>query len=71
MFFNFLKLTVNIVFFLKYKMYRAFAASFLTRPWCIGVIFWHWNMYGPDAKGYSPQGKPALEIVRKEFDRFC
>jgi hypothetical protein len=52
----------------------AFAAMFETvwrQPWFGGAFVWKWHPSGrsfdPDERDYSPQGKPALEVIRRYY----
>lgn len=57
------------------KMYEGFLNAFLPRRWCKGVLLWNWEL-DPDAgkswptiAGYTPQNKPALNVMRRFFRR--
>jgi len=51
--------------------YHAVFRAFWGRPWFAGLFFWNWQTNpaagGPGDLGYTPQNKPAQEILRK----FC
>ena len=51
--------------------YKAFFAKVYRQPWFAGVVFWNWDIYGPEPgkqdPGYSPEGKKAEAIIRKGF----
>jgi hypothetical protein len=51
---------------LQKKLYEAFFQSWWGNPMLGGFSIWEWppNMGGPDDKGYTPEGKPALEVLR-------
>lgn len=48
--------------------YQAAFEVFWNEPWFAGVFWWHWSADpdkgGPDDDGYTPNGKPAEEVVR-------
>jgi len=52
--------------------YRALFNTFWEEPWFAGGFTWHWfynnsAVGGPTDKGYSPQNKPALEVLREFY----
>ena len=53
--------------------YHAVFQAFLGKPWFAGLFFWNWQTNpasgGPGDLGYTPQNKPAQEILRKFFGR--
>lgn len=65
-----------INYYAQKKMYIAFTRVFMSRPWNIGAIFWHWDL-DPNAGSthsralYTPQDKPALEVIKKRFRTQC
>ena len=46
-------------------------SSILGKPWFAGLFFWNWQTNpvsgGPGDLGYTPQNKPAQEILQKFF----
>lgn len=54
--------------------YRAFFKTVWPQPWLAGAFLWKWYPHLPQRRhrletDYSPQGKPALEVVRKYYGR--
>ena len=55
------------------KMYEGLLNAFMPKWWCNGVIFWHWEvtpsagLKKPYNVGYTPQNKPAVQIMRNYF----
>ena len=51
--------------------YDAVLQAFSGKPWFAGLFFWNWEPKptagGPGNLGYTPQNKPAQEILRKFF----
>lgn len=52
--------------------YEALLGSFWNEPWIAGGFLWKWHMSVPERadfmdKAYSPQEKPALDIIRKHY----
>lgn len=43
------------------------------RPWLAGMYWWHWDADpgrgGPEDADFTPQGKPALEVLREFYRR--
>lgn len=58
-------------------MYEAFFAVFVNKPWSLGVMVWNYELERhagkklPLRKGYTPQNKPALRVLRKYFAKLC
>lgn len=54
---------------LQARLYRAFFTSVWTQPWMAGAILWKWHprAHDPHPLGFSPQGKPAEEVIREGF----
>ncbi len=51
--------------------YRAFAAAWRGCPVLEGVFFYEWwGEGGPQDRGYTPRGKPALEELRRYFSDY-
>lgn len=53
--------------------YESLLATVWQRPWCEGLFLWHWDP-APDAgerypKGFTPQGKPAENVVSRFYHR--
>jgi hypothetical protein len=52
----------------QHLCYRAAARAWIGAPFLGGVFFWiWWDDGGPRDGGYTPRGKPALEVVRRWF----
>lgn len=54
---------------LQADLYRAFFDRIMPAPWFAGAIVWKWH---PEARGdrplgFTPQNKPAEEVLREEF----
>ena len=51
------------------KCYIAFVQTWKNTPGIAGAIWWEWTISGggPNDYGYTPKGKPALEILKKWF----
>jgi len=51
--------------------YRAVVKTFAEKPWFEGIYWWNWepdpHLGGPTDKGYTPQGKPAEEILKRWY----
>lgn len=57
---------------LQRDAYQAMFSTIWDRPWCGGVFIWKWHArltegWGRHPNGFTPQGKPALEVVRAWF----
>src|SRR5258706_14354191 len=52
---------------LQKKLYEAFFRSWWGNPALGGFSIWEWppNTGGPEDKGYNPEGKPALEVLKE------
>jgi hypothetical protein len=52
---------------LQKKLYEAFFESWWGNPSLGGFSIWDWppNTGGPEDKGYTPEGKPALDVLRE------
>ncbi len=52
--------------------WQAFFNIFADKPWYAGCFVWKWFAYGNaheerQGNGFSPQGKAAMDVLRKEF----
>ena len=53
--------------------YQAVLEVFLSKPWMKGIFWWQWFAnplwppIGPSDKRYTPQGKPAEEVLKKFY----
>jgi len=51
--------------------FRAFFNEAWSVPWCAGGFIWKWRFFdgagGEGDRSYSPQGKPAMEVIRKAY----
>lgn len=56
---------------LQARAYRALLETFQGRPWFAGLFLWKWHLGGggsaASGRGFSPQGKPALRVMRESF----
>lgn len=58
------------------KMYTGVLNAFMPKPWCLGIIFWNWelhpnaNLWQPGKSGYTPQNKPAMQIMKWHFSKW-
>lgn len=53
------------------KMYEGILKAFMPKPWCMGVLLWHWEL-DPNPfpwSGYTPQGKLAEEVMTNYFNK--
>jgi hypothetical protein len=48
------------------RLYEAYFESWYGKPFFAGFMIWSWtpNASGPEDRGYSPEGKPAEQVVR-------
>lgn len=59
----------------QHAAWSAFFRNVTGRPWYAGCFVWKWHAYRPSGEadgpgnGYSPQGLPALDVLREAFDR--
>lgn len=55
------------------RAYQALFETFWDEPWFAGGFLWKWHEHpkrgGPDDKRYTPQNKPAEEIIREWYGR--
>ena len=50
------------------QCYQAFAHAWRGRPELVGVFAYEWwGKGGPKDRGYTPRGKPALEVLRRFY----
>ncbi|MBN1526309.1 MAG: hypothetical protein JW919_01830 [Candidatus Omnitrophica bacterium] len=53
--------------------YRALFERFWDKDWFYGAYWWRWGtdvrFGGPENKSYTPQGKPALDIMREWYSK--
>lgn len=58
---------------LQALLYTALFENFYAVPWLRGIFIWFWpsktNLQGPNDKGFSPQGKPAQDILTQWYHR--
>jgi len=51
--------------------YNAVIQTFGEKAWFGGIYWWNWepdpSMGGPTDKGYTPQGKPAEEVLKRWY----
>ena len=56
---------------LQALLYTALFQNFYTVPWLRGTFIWFWpsktNLQGPNDPGFSPQGKPAQDILTQWY----
>jgi hypothetical protein len=53
--------------------YRALLESIWGKEWLAGIYWWRWSTHpdagGPNNKGYTPQNKPALQVLAEWYKR--
>ncbi|CAN8070048.1 unnamed protein product [Agarophyton chilense] len=55
------------------KMYEGICNAFSDGRWVGGILFWNWELqpnagtYYPTAEDYTPQNKPAQQVMRRYF----
>jgi len=51
------------------RCYRAFLATFAPEPWFAGAIVWKWHPRAESDRpiGFTPQNKPAEDVLRRWF----
>lgn len=55
---------------LQKKLYESFFQSWWGKPQLAGMIMWEFHPGGdPTGKGYTPQGKPAEDVLREWFGK--
>ena len=58
---------------LQVNCYEALLETFWDKPWFYGVYWWYWgvhpNMGGNTDRGFTPQNKPAQEVVREWYKK--
>jgi len=56
---------------LQAECYRVMLEELWDENWFFGVYWWNWNTYegsgGPDDKGFTPQNKPAEELIKQWY----
>ena len=56
---------------LQAECYRVLMEELWDKDWFFGVYWWNWNTYagsgGPSNKGFTPQNKPATELLKKWY----
>ncbi|CAN8062605.1 unnamed protein product [Agarophyton chilense] len=66
-------ITAPVDFNEQVKMYEGICSAFMPQKWVAGVVFWNWELqphagtYQPGIAGYTPQNKPALDVMRRYF----
>lgn len=69
------KVKAPINYWEQVKMYEGILNAFMPKPWCLGVIMWNWELQPwagtswPLNGGYTPQNKPALNVMKRFFFR--
>lgn len=56
---------------LQARLYRAALETMTPEPWFAGAVIWKWHPEGEGYRtlGFTPQGKPAEEVLRRWFHR--
>ncbi len=58
---------------LQVNCYKAVLETFWDKPWFYGVYWWYWGanpkMGGELNKGFTPQNKPAQEVVKEWYGK--
>ena len=56
---------------LQVNCYEAFLQAFWDKPWVYGVYWWYWGVHpkmgGNANRGFTPQNKPAQEVVSRWY----
>jgi hypothetical protein len=55
---------------LQARLYRAFFERVMPEPWMAGAILWKWHPADapPRPISFTPQGKPAAQVIRRHFN---
>jgi len=64
--------TLSVNMLAQANSYLAFYKSFWKERWCAGGFLWKWHARhekygGPDCKRYTPQNKPAQNIIASQY----
>lgn len=57
------------------KMYDGLLKAFMEPEWSVGVMLYNWELRPsagrdwPSIQGYTPQGKPALQVMKKYWKK--
>jgi len=58
---------------LQVNCYEALLEAFWDKPWVYGVYWWYWGVHpkmGGDAnRGFTPQNKPAQEVIKEWYNK--
>jgi len=58
---------------MQVKCYQALLEIFWDKPWFYGAYWWYWgvhpNMGGEDDRGFTPQNKPAQEVIKEWYSK--
>ena len=58
---------------LQSNCYQALLATFYDKPWFYGLYWWYWGanpeMGGKFHRGFTPQNKPAQEVVKEWYQK--
>jgi hypothetical protein len=58
---------------MQVKCYQALLESFWDKPWFYGIYWWYWgahpNMGGESNRGFTPQNKPAQEVIKEWYSK--
>ena len=58
---------------MQVKCYQALLESFWDKPWFYGIYWWYWgahpNMGGESNRGFTPQNKPAQEVIKEWYNK--
>ena len=58
---------LNVELDLQKRLYEGFFQAWYRKPGLGGFMVWEWTPSegGPDDKGYTPENKPAQEVLRE------
>jgi len=58
---------------LQSNCYQAILENFWDKPWFYGAYWWYWGVHpkmgGVSDKGFTPQNKPAQEIIKEWYNK--
>jgi hypothetical protein len=58
---------------LQANCYQALLETFWNKPWFYGAYWWYWGVHpkmgGEKDRGFTPQNKPAQEVIKEYYTR--
>ena len=58
---------------MQVKCYQALLESFWDKPWFYGAYWWYWGVHpkmgGENNRGFTPQNKPAQEVIKEWYNK--